>query len=62
MYGDQFVEFLSGYRGLKDYPCSEVLAIYKIEAKRKYSRTSRYGHLYITGSFQRPDKILIYFL
>ena len=24
--------------------------------------TSRYGHLSITGSFQCPDKILVYFL
>ena len=27
MYGDQLVEFVSGYRGLKDYPGSEVLTI-----------------------------------
>ena len=27
-----------------------------------YRRISRYGHLSITDSFQRPDKILIYFL
>ena len=30
--------------------------------KINYSRTSRYGHLYITDSFQCPDKILICFL
>ena len=30
--------------------------------KINYSRTSRYGHLYITDSFQCPDKILIFSL
>ena len=33
-----------------------------IEEEKKHSRTSRYGHLSNTDSFQCPDKILIYFL
>ena len=61
MYGVQFVEFVSGYRTFKGLSWFRS-PHYKIEAKCKYSRTSRYGHLYITGRFQRPDKILKYFL
>ena len=33
----------------------------KEKKKEKYSRTSRYGHLSITDSFQSPDKIVIIF-